>query len=95
MYGVVRTRPFERSIRKLEKSGVITAPLRIEINKVVKSLALGEILDQTYLDHALKGEWQGHRECHIRGDLLLVYQIIEDRLVLVLADIGSHSYLFG
>ena len=95
MYGVLRAKTFERSIRKLEKSGVMTAKLQVEINEVVKCLALGESLPQTYSDHALKGEWIGFRECHIRGDLLLVYQIVEDRLVLVLADIGSHSYLFG
>jgi len=46
-------------------------------------------------DHALSGEWHGYRECHIKGDLLLVYQIHDDVLVLVLVDIGSHPQLFG
>ena len=26
-------------------------------------------------DHALKGAWANHRECHIGGDFLLVYQV--------------------
>ncbi|MBO6292417.1 MAG: type II toxin-antitoxin system mRNA interferase toxin, RelE/StbE family [Selenomonas sp.] len=34
------------------------------------------------------------RRCHIEPDWLLVYQIIEDRLVLKLMRTGSHSDLF-
>ena len=26
-------------------------------------------------DHALKGAWANHRECHIGGDFLFVYQV--------------------
>ncbi len=37
----------------------------------------------------------GVRECHIQGDLLLVYKIEQGVLVLALLDIGSHAYLFG
>ena len=28
-------------------------------------------------DHALRGAWANHRECHIGGDFLLSYQIDE------------------
>ena len=34
------------------------------------------------------------RECHIRPDWLLVYKKIETKLLLILIDTGSHSYLF-
>jgi mRNA interferase YafQ len=27
------------------------------------------------LEHPLKGEWEGHRECHIGGDFLLIYRL--------------------
>jgi len=43
-------------------------------------------------DHALKGEWADFRECHISGDVLLIYQIEAD--VIKLVRIGSHSQLF-
>ena len=26
-------------------------------------------------DHALKGMWANHRECHVGGDFLLIYQV--------------------
>ena len=32
-------------------------------------------LGADWLDHALKGEWSDHRECHIGGDFLLIYQV--------------------
>src|SRR3546814_13535999 len=30
-------------------------------------------LDTEWLDHALKGDWSAHRECHLGGDLLPHY----------------------
>jgi len=37
----------------------------------------------------------GFRECHITPDLLLVYLIEKDVLVLTLTRTGTHSDLFG
>ncbi len=48
-----------------------------------------------YKDHALKGDYKGHRECHISPDWLLIYKIYEDVLILTLVETGSHSDLFG
>lgn len=65
-----------------------------EIKTVIKRIARGERLEISYRDHKLNGEFSAFRECHIRGDLLLVYQIIKKELVLVVIDIGTHSELF-
>jgi len=46
-------------------------------------------------DHALVGNWVGHRECHIKPDLLLIYRLEEDSGVLELVRLGSHSELFS
>ena len=45
-----------------------------------------------YRDHALTGNWTGHRECHVQSDWLLVYRIENDILVLTLTRPGTHSY---
>lgn len=66
-----------------------------EIDEVILALASKRRLDPIYRDHALAGEYGGYRECHIRGDLLLMYEIQDEKLILVLLDIGSHSQLFG
>ena len=50
-------------------------------------------LGPEWLDHALKGEWSDHHECHIGGDFLLIYQSTENRINFVRA--GTHSELFS
>lgn len=50
-------------------------------------------LPADWLDHELAGEWADHRECHAKGDLLLIYRLQADSVVFVRA--GTHSELFG
>ena len=50
-------------------------------------------LGPEWLDHCLKGEWADHRECHIGGDFLLIYQVDGNYINFVRA--GTHSELFG
>lgn len=50
-------------------------------------------LGPEWLDHALKGDWADHQECHIGGDFLLIYQLEGVQLNFVRT--GSHSDLFG
>ena len=50
-------------------------------------------LGPEWLDHALKGEWSDHRECHVGGDFLLIYQLEGNQLNFVRA--GTHADLFG
>jgi len=64
-----------------------------EVRKVMVLLFLGELLPAQYLDHALKGEWDGFRECHIGGDFLLIYDVARAGLV-TFVDLGSHAELF-
>lgn len=90
-----RTKKYTKSIARLQLSGRINDKVFINIENLIDLLSSGEKLDPRYRDHALWGEYVGHRECHIQGDLLLVYKIEKDLLILILADIGSHSHLFG
>ena len=50
-------------------------------------------LGPEWLDHNLKGEWADHRECHIGGDFLLIYQVDANWINFVRS--GTHSELFG
>lgn len=70
--------------------------MKIELlEEVIAMLAMGETLPDKHKDHALTGNWVGHRECHILPDWLLVYRIEDEVLVLTLARTGTHSDLFG
>jgi mRNA interferase YafQ len=45
------------------------------------------------MEHALKGEWADHRDCHIGGDFLLVYQLENNTINFVRA--GTQAELFS
>ena len=50
-------------------------------------------LPAAFRDHALKGRLKSLRECHIDHDLLLVYEIVEERLELLLLRLCDHDEL--
>lgn len=65
------------------------------LDNAIRILADGNPLPVEYKDHQLSGNWEGHRECHIQSDWLLVYRMEEDILILTLSRTGTHSDLFG
>ncbi len=92
MYRPFYSMRFEKSYLKLRRAGKIQ---REEIEIVVDIIAQGKKLSAEYEDHSLHGKFEGYRECHIRGDILLIYKIERKVLVLLVFDIGTHSQLFG
>lgn len=72
------TGKFKKSIKLAKKRGLDISL----INSIVDKLIKGEQLDKKYLDHELKGNYKGLRECHILPDWLLVYMIEDDILTL-------------
>ena len=93
MYNVVRTKDFEKSYGKIKHSGKLKPQVQESLREVIKLLGNQDKLPSIFKDHQLHGEMQEYRECHIKGNLLLVYQIKKEELVLVLIEIGTHSYL--
>ena len=88
-YVVKATSQFKKDYKLAIKRG-----LRISLlDDVITLLSKGEDLPEKYRDHALIGNWLGHRECHILPDWLLIYRIENDVLVLTLSRTGSHSDL--
>ncbi len=69
-------------------------PERLE--EVVSMLANEIPLPAKYKDHALinSRRYKDMRECHIQPDWLLIYQVINEALVLKLIRTGSHNDLF-
>lgn len=85
------TREFKKDYKRLLRSGVEVQLLQ----DVIETLADGNPLDPSYLDHALRGEYVGYRECHIRFDWLLVYRVDHQKLILTLTRTGTHQQIFG
>ena len=90
-YTVKTTTLFKKDFKLAMKRG-----LNIELlENIIALLSMGEPLPEKIKDHALTGNWVGHRECHILPDWLLIYRIEDNVLVLTLARTGTHSDLFS
>ena len=47
-------------------------------------LSKGETLPERYKNHPLHGKLKGYYDCHVLNDLVLVYKIEKERLVIVI-----------
>ena len=79
---------FKKDVKRLQKRGKDMEKLKSVIDKLLEN----QKLEPRYKDHALTGNWNGYRDCHIEPDWLLIYKISENHLYLVRS--GSHSDLF-
>jgi mRNA interferase YafQ len=87
------TTAFRRDFKR-ESRGRLGSQLDALLRPVLTALVADAPLPPANRDHPLVGEWSDCRECHIRGDLLLVYRKPDDHR-LQLVRLGSHSELFG
>ena len=89
-YNIIPTTKFKKDLKKANKRN-----FKIEkLEKVIDIIANGEMLSEKYRDHELSGNYSGCRECHIEPDWLLIYEIHNDKLILILTRTGTHSDLF-
>jgi mRNA interferase YafQ len=91
MREVKYTARFKRDYRR-EKSGRHGKHLDALLMEVVNLLADDAPLPRRNFDHPLSGEWNDHRDCHIRPDLVLIYRK-PDNESLELVRLRSHSEL--
>ena len=90
-YTIKPSAGFKKDLRRVAKQGLDLAELIAVVDRLADRLPL----EQARRDHALGGEYVGCRECHIRPDWLLIYEVDDDVLYLYLTRTGSHSELFS
>ncbi len=89
------TKAFAKDWERLSRSG------RYDLNRLKQAMLLlianDAPLGPEWLDHPLKGEWSGYRECHIGGDFLLIYEV-DDKAgksgTIVFVRAATHADLF-
>ncbi len=89
MRKVFFTKQFKKDYKKIKNSGKNISLLK----EVITKLTNGEYLNSAYHDHALQGDWQDCRDCHIQGDWILIYKLVEGHMI-YFERTGSHSELF-
>ncbi len=90
------SKPFLKDWERLSRSG------RYDLNRLKAAMLLlianDAPLGPEWLDHPLKGDWAGYRECHIGGDFLLIYAL-DDAAgksgSIVFVRTGTHAELFN
>jgi len=84
------TKQFAKDWERLSRSGRYDM-MRLK-EAILLLIANDAPLGAEWLDHPLKGDWADHRECHIGGDFLLIYQLEGAQINFVRA--GTHAELF-
>ena len=93
---IERSKAFKRDFkRELKTYG---SGLSEILDDVLAMLIMDGKLPDRYHNHKLSGVWDSLSECHLKPDLLLIYEIIPESAddgCLYLSRLGSHSKIFG
>ena len=88
MLNLKRHKQFKKDLKKINLTDK-------QFEKFVKYISL--LLEKKPLppeakDHQLVGNWKDFREFHLGGDLLVIYKVEKNDLILI--RIGTHNQLF-
>ena len=89
-YGVKYTSRFKKDYKRLKKRGWNIDKL-LDVIDILKE---GRELPPEYKDHPLHGDYEGHRDCHIEPDWILIHFKSESTVVLSMTRTGTHSDVF-
>jgi len=90
-YIVHQSSRFKKSLKRVKQLPGFNVE---QLKTIIRMLSSGEVIPSEFRDHKLVGNMKDFRECHLAPDVLLIYQIDEDILVLTLVNVGNHSQLF-
>ena len=87
----MRLRRYKQFIKDLKKVRITDEQFQ-KLAKYLTLLTENKPLPPEARDHELAGVWQGFREFHLGGDLLVIYRHTKEEVILV--RIGTHNQLF-
>ena len=83
------TGQFKKDLKRIQNN-----PKKIEhLKAVLTSLQETGLVPENYNPHKLTGNYNGFMECHVENDLLLIW-LDEEKNIIKLVRLGSHSELF-
>ncbi|MEK7463693.1 MAG: type II toxin-antitoxin system YafQ family toxin [Patescibacteria group bacterium] len=91
MYSILYSSKFRKQSKKIVGSGKYP---REKIEYIINILASGIPLEPHLKNHKLHGKYNGMMECHVIPNMLLVYEKDEEKRLIILMALGSHSELF-
>jgi len=91
MYSLKYSKKFKKDLKKIARDNFNIKELENTLNLLIAN----KPLNKKYQNHKLHGEFRNCFECHIRPNILLIYEIDDYQKIIYLLRIGSHSELFG
>ena len=91
MYILHFSKKFRKDFKKISKNPNFRLN---ELEYILYTFKRGGILEDKYRNHKLHGIWLGYCECHVRPNILLIYEINEQKKKIYIDRLGSHSDLF-
>ena len=88
MLNIRRVNKFKKDYKRCVKRGCDTGKL----HDIIDLLSNENKLDAKHRDHTFLGAYRDCRECHIEPDWLLIYQLLDDEIILIRT--GTHAGLF-
>ncbi len=88
MIQLSRNKRFEAELRRAFRAGLS----RDDWEHLEYLFLQGGPLPEEYDEHPLKDNWHGHWDCHLEGDLVVIYRRTDRRVNLV--RIGKHTEVF-
>lgn len=87
------TSKFKKDLKRLRNNDAKLS----KVANVIEMLAQGEDIPASMKPHKLIGNYAGHLELHVEGDLLLIWLEKTELgdMTIYLVRLGSHSELFG
>jgi len=93
MFEIVASTKFLKDLKLLKKRSLKDVEL---LQQIITVLAENghKSLDKKHKPHKLAGNYKGYWECHVKPDLLLIWDENEQINLLELVRTGTHSDLF-
>lgn len=90
MLAVQTTHQFKRDFKLMQKRNKDIKKIKAVMSKLQRQERLAPYCN----DHKLSGRYEGHRDCHIEPDWILIYLINREAVTITFTRTGSHADLF-
>ncbi|MES2826718.1 MAG: type II toxin-antitoxin system YafQ family toxin [Bacteroidota bacterium] len=94
MFALSFTNRFEKDLKLIKKRSPKDLSLIHDFLENELAIKGAEGLPQKFRAHKLSGNYSDNWECHIKGDLLIIWLEITKDDEIILVRVGSHSDLF-
>ncbi|RZM22443.1 MAG: type II toxin-antitoxin system YafQ family toxin [Pedobacter sp.] len=94
MFTLSFTNRFEKDLKLIKKRSLKDLQLIHDFLKTELVIKGAEGLPPKFRAHKLSGNYNDNWECHLKGDLLIIWLEITEDKEIILVRAGSHSDLF-